>query len=102
MALQSGIRIFKDTNITSELVGSKSFTLPALSSTANLTDPQDSTQMVTARAVCSNVAGTLLLFDPYGNQTSRVVLAGDCIEGLCNAVNESGGNILASDVTIVL
>ena len=80
----------------------KKYTLPSLSDTVGLTDPQTGAP-VTARAIRTNVAGTLGLVDPAGNTTEEVVAAGELVLGLCNGVtNTETVTITASDITVYL
>lgn len=103
MAIPEGITgSFSGASVTMETVPVKKFTLGALSDTDGLTDP-DTSEPVTARAIRTNVAGTLALQDPFGNQTAEIVEAGEIVLGLCNGVLSTGTvTITASDLTVYL
>jgi len=89
-------------DIRATMPPTKKFTLSALSDTIGIIDPQTSEE-TTARAIRTDVAGTLALVDPHGNTTTEVVAAGELVLGLCNGVKSTGTvTITAPDLTVYI
>lgn len=93
---------FESREPLSQDVSIKKFMLSQLSDTVGLLHPQTGLA-VSARAVKSNVEGTLALVGPDGDVTTEFIAAGGEITGFCNGIMETGTvDIAASDIIIIL
>jgi len=69
---------YRGINFDTKAVAIKKFTLAGLSDTDGITDPQ-TLEDVTARALRTNVAGTIATVDPYGNIVTEALAAGELV-----------------------